>query len=216
MKNKRLSIALAAAVLGTGVMIPVSFAQGNQAPGTSIEHREAKGGSMELHPVFPWDKPGPLSPVLHKGSVRGAGMIQQPLDEIDGHMENMIADGVMPGAVAFVARRGHVVKQEAYGFAYRYEDDQFTESSEPIKMEEDTIFDIASISKIFTTTAAMILYDQGSSNLMTKFLSIFLSSLPMVKKISLSGSFLPTHLVLLHGFPFIQKEAAAKTEWILC
>lgn len=88
-------------------------------------------------------------------------MVQQPLDEIDGHMEKMIADGVMPGAVAFVARRGHIVKQEAYGFAYRYEDGQFTESSEPIKMEEDTIFDLASISKIFTTTAAMILYDQG-------------------------------------------------------
>ncbi|GAM12952.1 serine hydrolase domain-containing protein [Mesobacillus selenatarsenatis] len=161
MKNKRLSIAIAAAVLGTGVMIPVSFAEGNQAPGASIEQREGKGGFKQVHPIFSWDKPGPLSPVLHKGSVRGAGMVQQPLDEIDGHMETMIADGVMPGAVAFVARRGHIVKQEAYGFAYRYEDDQFTESSEPIKMEEDTIFDLASISKIFTTTAAMILFDQG-------------------------------------------------------
>lgn len=160
MKNKTLSIALAA-VLGTGVMIPVSFAEGNQPPGASIEQREGKGGFKEVHPVFSWDKPAPLSQVLHKGSVRGAGMVQQPLDEIDGHMDKMIADGVMPGAVAFVARRGHIVKQEAYGFAYRYEDDQFTESSNPIKMEEDTIFDLASISKIFTTTAAMILYDQG-------------------------------------------------------
>lgn len=158
MKKKPLSIALAA-VLSTGVLIPVSFAEGN--PGPSMEQREDKGSSEKVHPVFSWDMPGPLSPVLHKGSVRGAGMVQQPLDEIDRHMEKMIGDQVMPGAVAFVARRGHIVKQEAYGYAYRYEDDQFTESSNPIMMQEDTIFDLASISKIFTTTAAMILYDQG-------------------------------------------------------
>ena len=36
-----------------------------------------------------------------------------------------------------------------------------TESTSPIKMQENTIFDLASISKIFTTTAAMILYEQG-------------------------------------------------------
>ncbi|MGA9225843.1 MAG: serine hydrolase [Mesobacillus sp.] len=164
MKKKPLTIALAA-VLGTGVMIPVSFAEGYPGPGSTIEQREGKTSTEKAHPVFSWDKPGPLSPVLHNGSVRGAGMLQQPLDEIDGQMEKMIADRVMPGAVAFVARRGHIVKQEAYGYAYQYEDDKLTESSNPIKMQEDTIFDLASISKIFTTTAAMILYDQGKFEL---------------------------------------------------
>jgi serine-type D-Ala-D-Ala carboxypeptidase len=164
MNKKPLTIALAA-VLGTGVLIPVSFAEGYPGPGSTIEQREGKNATEKAHPVFSWDKPGPLSPVLHNGSVKGAGMVQQPLDEIDGHMEAMIADRVMPGAVAFVARRGHIVKHEAYGYAYKYEDDQFTESSNPIKMQEDTIFDLASISKIFTTTAAMILYDQGKFEL---------------------------------------------------
>lgn len=160
MKKKPLTIALAA-VLGTGVMIPVSFAEGYPGPGSTIEQREGKTATEKAHPVFSWDKPGPLSPVLHNGSVRGAGMVQGPLDEIDGQMEQMISNQVMPGAVAFVARRGHIVKQEAYGYAYKYVDDKLTESSNPIKMQEDTIFDLASISKIFTTTAAMILYDQG-------------------------------------------------------
>jgi serine-type D-Ala-D-Ala carboxypeptidase len=160
MKKKPLSIALAA-VLGTGVLVPVSFAEGYPGPGSSIEQGDTKSGIQKAHPVFSWDKPGPLSPVLHKGSVRGAGMVQQPLDEIDGHMERMIEDRVMPGAVAFVARRGHIVKHEAYGHAYKYVDDQLTLASNPIEMQEDTIFDLASISKIFTTTAAMILYDQG-------------------------------------------------------
>jgi len=160
MKKKPLSIALAA-VLGTGLLVPVSFAEGYPGPGSTIEQGDSKSGVQKAHPVFSWDKPGPLSPVLHKGSVRGAGMVQQPLDEIDGHMERMIEDRVMPGAVAFVARRGHIVKHEAYGHAYKYVDDQLTLASNPIEMQEDTIFDLASISKIFTTTAAMILYDQG-------------------------------------------------------
>lgn len=160
MKKKPLSIALAA-VLGTGVLVPVSFAEGYPGPGSTIEQGDHKSGVQKAHPVFSWDKPGPLSPVLHKGSVRGAGMVQQPLDDIDGHMERMIEDRVMPGAVAFVARRGHIVKHEAYGHAYKYVDDQLTLASNPIEMQEDTIFDLASISKIFTTTAAMILYDQG-------------------------------------------------------
>jgi serine-type D-Ala-D-Ala carboxypeptidase len=164
MKKKPLSVVLAA-VLGTGVMIPVSFAEENSGPGSTIEQREVKAGVQKPHPVFSWGNPGSISPVLHKGSVRGAGMVQQPLDEIDGHMTKMIADRVMPGAVAFVARRGHIVKHEAYGYAYRYEDDQLTESENPIQMKEDTIFDLASISKIFTTTAAMILYDQGKFSL---------------------------------------------------
>ncbi|RHW41440.1 class A beta-lactamase-related serine hydrolase [Neobacillus notoginsengisoli] len=160
MKKKTLAIALAA-VLTTGALVPVSAAEGSRNTGTSMEQREGKAGSQKAHPVFAWDKPGPLSPVLHNGSVRGAGMVKQPLDEIDGHMNEMISEGVMPGAVAFVARRGHIVKHDAYGFAYKYKDDQFTKSENPIPMREDTIFDLASISKIFTTTAAMILYEQG-------------------------------------------------------
>ncbi|WP_210365797.1 serine hydrolase domain-containing protein [Bacillus sp. REN3] len=164
MKKRHLSIALAA-VLCTGAIIPAAYAANGQGPGPSMETREVKAGSPKAHLVFSWDSPGPISPVLHKGSVTGAGMVQAPLDEIDGHMEKMIADRVMPGAVAFVARRGHIVKHEAYGYAYRYSDDKPTEATDPVRMQGDTIFDLASISKIFTTTAAMILYEQGKFGL---------------------------------------------------
>ncbi|MBO1912592.1 beta-lactamase family protein, partial [Microvirga sp. 3-52] len=46
-----------------------------------------------------------------------------------------------------------------------YQDDTGTEVDNPISMDKDTIFDLASISKIFTTTAAMILYEDGHFNL---------------------------------------------------
>ncbi|WP_424236856.1 serine hydrolase [Bhargavaea ginsengi] len=117
----------------------------------------AGGGAVNKH----WDRPGPMSPVLHPGSVKGAGMVQAPLDSIDGAIGQSIADRTFPGAVVFVARNGHVVKHEAYGHSALYTDDRLTEMDEPVAMTEETIFDLASISKIFTTTAAMKLYEQG-------------------------------------------------------
>ncbi|GAA2715062.1 serine hydrolase domain-containing protein [Aeromicrobium ponti] len=163
MKNKSITVALAAAI-STSLFIPAVHplsAQSGEGVEPTMEMKDNKNTKHKVHPVFAWDRPGPVSHVLHPGSAVGAGMVQQPLDKIDSIMEGMIADGVMPGAVAFVARRGHIVKHDAYGYAYRYTDDKFTEAENPIEMSEETIFDLASISKIFTTTAAMKLYDEG-------------------------------------------------------
>ena len=92
-------------------------------------------------------------------------MMEEPLLEIDTVMDEMIENGIMPGAVTFVARRGHIVQHEAYGHAVLYQDDNGTEVDNPISMDKDTIFDLASISKIFTTTAAMMLYEDGHFDL---------------------------------------------------
>ncbi|AXI10055.1 serine hydrolase [Oceanobacillus zhaokaii] len=127
----------------------------------TIEKQARKETKNMPHPRFSWDQPGPTSPVLHPGSAKGAGMVEGPLRQIDTEMENLIDDGMMPGAVTFVARRGHIVQHESYGHALLYEDDTGKEVDQPITMKKDTIFDLASISKIFTTTAAMILYEDG-------------------------------------------------------
>ncbi|GEL78572.1 serine hydrolase domain-containing protein [Tenuibacillus multivorans] len=161
--NKTISITLVTLLGVTLFMSPqnASSADDKEEPTPTMEERNHKNTHYQAHPSFTWDEPGPTSPVLHPGSTTGAGMVQQALDEIDPIMEEMISDQVMPGAVAFVARRGHIVKHDAYGYTYQYTDDQFTETDQPIKMQEDTIFDLASISKIFTTTAAMKLYEEG-------------------------------------------------------
>src|SRR5690606_26393987 len=93
----------------------------------------AGGGAVNKH----WDRPGPMSPVFHPGSVKGAGMVQAPLESIDGAIGQSIADRTFPGAVVFVARNGHVVKHEAYGHSALYTDDQFTEMDEPVAMTEE-------------------------------------------------------------------------------
>ncbi|WP_169338746.1 serine hydrolase [Heyndrickxia acidiproducens] len=114
---------------------------------------------------FSWDKPGPSSSVLHKGPPETAGMVHSPLNEIDRAVNEAIARKVMPGAVVLVARKGAVVKEQAYGYAYRYTDDQYTEAPDPAAAKTNTIYDIASISKLFTSIAAMQLYEKGKFTL---------------------------------------------------
>ncbi|MFD1037084.1 serine hydrolase domain-containing protein [Virgibacillus byunsanensis] len=158
-----LSAILSTSLLFTSSVGITTEAQEGQKP--TIEDRDFKKSQEKPHPIFSWDEPGPSSPVLHPGSVKGAGMMEGPLLEIDSVMDNMIENGTMPGAVTFVARRGHIVQHEAYGHAALYEDDSVTEMDEPVAMNKDTIFDVASLSKIFTTTAAMKLYEDGQFKL---------------------------------------------------
>lgn len=163
-RHKTVSIALVTLLSTTTLLMPASYnssAEHNDGPSPTIEEKKHKNTYFKAHSTFSWDEPGPTSPVLHPGSPTGAGMVEQPLDGIDPIMEEMIENQVMPGAVAFIARRGHIVKHDAYGYAYQYTDDEFTEAENPIDMQENTIFDLASISKIFTTTAAMKLYEEG-------------------------------------------------------
>lgn len=97
---------------------------------------------------------------LEPGSPEQEEMLTEPLDDIDDAIEEAISDDVMPGAVALIARNGKIVKQDAYGYAARYTDDDFTEMDDPVDMQEDTIFDMASISKLFTAIAVMQLWDE--------------------------------------------------------
>ncbi|WP_028784533.1 serine hydrolase domain-containing protein [Thalassobacillus devorans] len=161
MKKKVMKLALVT-VLGASMFAGFGVeAEDNRPPEPTIEQKGKKNSLRSAHPVFTWNKPGPVSPVLHTGSVRGAGMVQAPLKSITGLIESKIEAGVMPGAVTFVARRGHIVQHGAYGHAALYEDDQGTLMDHPVAMKKDTIFDMASISKVFTTTAAMQLYEEG-------------------------------------------------------
>ncbi|SDZ93350.1 CubicO group peptidase, beta-lactamase class C family [Thalassobacillus cyri] len=165
MKKKSMKLALVT-VLGASMFTGYGVhAENNVPPEPTIEQTDKKNSQRSAHPVFSWNNPGPVSPVLHPGSVRGAGMVQAPLEAINSLMESKIEEGVMPGAVTFVARRGHIVQHEAYGHAALYEDDQGTVMDQPVAMKKDTIFDMASISKVFTTTAAMQLYEEGLFNL---------------------------------------------------
>ena len=82
----------------------------------------------------------------------------QRFAEVDRILETAIADGAFPGAVVAVGHRGKLVHLAAFGRQ------TYAPDSPPV--ETDTLYDIASLTKVVaTTTAAMILVDEGKLDL---------------------------------------------------
>lgn len=80
------------------------------------------------------------------------------LGQVDSIIQQAIADGSIPGAVLLVGHNGAVIYRKAYG----------ERSLEPRRaaMTVDTIFDLASLTKVVaTTTAVMQLMEQGKVRL---------------------------------------------------
>ena len=81
-------------------------------------------------------------------------------------LDEAIAARAFPGAAISVTYRGEIVAQKAAG--------HFTYDTNSPKVEPTSIYDIASLTKVVaTTTAAMILYDQGSLSLEAKVVDFF-------------------------------------------
>ncbi|WP_232695889.1 serine hydrolase domain-containing protein [Brevibacillus daliensis] len=112
-----------------------------------------------------WDQVKNGKETLDEGSPKKAGMLKDELEEIDGIIEDYLDTRLIPGAVVLVARKGTIVKEEAYGYAVRYADQTFTPIDNPIEMEEETLFDVASVSKLFTSIAIMQLVEDGDIEL---------------------------------------------------
>jgi len=78
----------------------------------------------------------------------------RPVDEL---IAKAIAEGVFPGATYLVSRKGKEVHRQAQG--------RHTYCPESLATTEDTVWDLASVSKVVgTTTGAMLLFDEGKLN----------------------------------------------------
>jgi CubicO group peptidase (beta-lactamase class C family) len=109
---------------------------------------------------------------LSEATPESAGMSTERLNRIDAMCKASVEDGNLPGIVALVARNGKIVFLEAYGMA----DNQSNR-----KMNKDDIFRIASQSKAITSTAVMMLWEEGKFRLddpVSKFIPEFKN--PMV------------------------------------
>ncbi len=89
---------------------------------------------------------------LPQASPEDVGFSAERLARLDGLFEEYVADGRISGAVALVSRHGKVAYQKSFGMADR-------EAGR--KMEGDAIFRIASMSKALTSTAVLILHEEG-------------------------------------------------------
>lgn len=89
---------------------------------------------------------------LSYGMPVEAGMSLDSLRKIDSIIQEAINEKATPGAQVLVARRGKVVYQKNYGF-------QTYEEEKPI--DDQTIYDIASVTKVAATTQILMkLYDE--------------------------------------------------------
>jgi serine-type D-Ala-D-Ala carboxypeptidase len=91
---------------------------------------------------------------LKNGSAQEAGMNSDKLNEIDAVVNAGINAGTTPGAVVLVARNGIIVKNTAYGLAQKYDMGKLLDN--PRVMTNDTIFDLASVTKVMATTQAVM------------------------------------------------------------
>ena len=82
------------------------------------------------------------------------------MKEIDNIIKNELSKAY-PGAVLLVAKKNEIIHFNAYGYAVLI--------PQKIKMEKNTIFDLASLTKpIVTSTLIMKLYEKGKINLYDK------------------------------------------------
>ncbi|NJP37067.1 serine hydrolase domain-containing protein [Alkalicoccus luteus] len=109
-----------------------------------------------------WERAGRPSVTLQEGPAQRVQMDPRVLEQMDEGLEAGIAEGFFPGAVALVAKEGTIVKHDAYGEALRYDaESALLPEAERIAAETDTIYDLASLTKTFTSTAAVQLIEAG-------------------------------------------------------
>jgi uncharacterized protein YbbC (DUF1343 family)/CubicO group peptidase (beta-lactamase class C family) len=98
------------------------------------------------------------SPRLTSANPESVGMSSDRLAQIDTAMLRAIEARQTPGAVVLVARKGRTVYRKAFG------DRAVQPAREPMTL--DTIFDLASLTKILATaTSMMILVERGQLSL---------------------------------------------------
>lgn len=96
------------------------------------------------------------SPVLTEASPESVGISAERLARIDQMCVDAVKKGDLPGIVSLVTRNGKIVHWKAFGMA----DNQAGRA-----LKRDDIFRIASQSKAITSTAVMMLWEEGKFQL---------------------------------------------------
>lgn len=96
------------------------------------------------------------TPKLAEASPESVGMSSERLARIDNMLNKAVTESEIPGAVALVARHGKIVYLKTFGMA---------DNATSKKMNTDAIFRIASQTKAITTTAVMMLWEEGKFKL---------------------------------------------------
>ncbi|WP_347840337.1 serine hydrolase domain-containing protein [uncultured Draconibacterium sp.] len=96
-----------------------------------------------------------ISPLLTEASPESVGLSAERLERLDKMCAEQVSKGNLPGMVSLVTRNGKIVHWKAYGAANERGD----------QLKRDAIFRIASQSKAITSTAVMMLWEEGKFQL---------------------------------------------------
>ncbi|MCB0846309.1 MAG: beta-lactamase family protein [Bacteroidetes bacterium] len=102
--------------------------------------------------IFSQTKSTQNHPALTTGTPESAGMSSERLANIDRICHEAIEAGDVPGMVVLVARKGKIVYHKAFGES---------DVKEGKKFQTNDIFRIASQTKAITSTAVMMLWEEG-------------------------------------------------------
>jgi CubicO group peptidase (beta-lactamase class C family) len=153
------SVAVTSALLVAAVSVTTG------AAGATPAH-----GSLASRFDQPQQGYAPAWTTLRNGTPQQAGLDPGPIDaavaKLDGWTQNdpISSHPLYSGQVTLLAHDGVIVTKEAAGYALRYADQQGDPlpAAQQIPMRTNTIFDLASLSKLFTCIAAMQQVDAGT------------------------------------------------------
>jgi len=109
--------------------------------------------------------------VLRDGTPQQAGLVPAPIEQMSrdlaAFLEPTPTRPLYAGGVVLAGHNGYVVQRAAAGYALRYADGAGTElpRDQWAPVQDDTIFDLASVSKLFTSIALMQQVEAGTMDL---------------------------------------------------
>ncbi|RNA67014.1 serine hydrolase [Alteribacter keqinensis] len=170
LRSKSMIVFLCVVLLGSTFTTQFPASAQQAAPQHSIEEEHfhhGKPSSLPAQVSAPawskaWDRAGKPNRTIREGHPSQVNMNGDYLENIDEVVLRGIEENKYPGAVAMVVKDGRIVKHEAYGKASVYKNEtEVLPEEEQLAMEKDTIFDLASLTKIVTSIATMQLAEEG-------------------------------------------------------
>ncbi len=162
----------AAAVLIFLLATPSIHAENVGAPSLDSE----RWASSEARPSPPVSSDNPV--ILSEGEGPASAPATKPdFTPVSTLITKAIADKKLPGAVVVIGHNGKIAFEQAYGNRKLAGEPGLHGETAAEPMTEDTIFDMASLSKVISTTTAILqLYEQGKLDLdapVAKYLPAF-------------------------------------------
>ena len=102
--------------------------------------------------LFPFFATSFSQNVLRSVSPESEGISSERLKQLDANINQWIKEDQLNGATAIILRNGKIVYHKSFGFANK---------EQGIRMKNDNVFRIASMTKPIISVAAMMLYEEG-------------------------------------------------------